>query len=92
MGWRTIGDVERATLFAPRHIAFELPDSFTIDLAEFAVRKDRQLARYHTMIRPSYGLGFVFGISWATGTPSSTGCGTPTSAACPGTSAPTRPS
>jgi IMP dehydrogenase/GMP reductase len=61
IGWRTIGDVERAALLAPRHIAFERPDTFTIDLAEFAVRKDRQLARYHTTVRPSYDLGFVFG-------------------------------
>jgi inosine-5'-monophosphate dehydrogenase len=61
VGWHTIGDVERAALLAPRHIAFELSDDFEIDLSEFAVRKDRQLDRYHRTIRPSYDLGFVFG-------------------------------
>ncbi|HEX6423192.1 MAG TPA: IMP dehydrogenase, partial [Acidimicrobiales bacterium] len=41
VGWQAIGDVDRATLLAPRHIAFELPDTFEIDLADFAIRKDR---------------------------------------------------
>ena len=76
-----IGDVERAALLAPRHIAFELPDSFTIDLAEFAVRKDRQLARYHTTIRPSYDLGFVFGTFLGDGHAFLNQVGPPTSAA-----------
>jgi IMP dehydrogenase/GMP reductase len=61
IGWHTIGEVERAALLMPRHIAFELPDRFEIDLAEFAVRIHKQLARYHRMIEPSYELGFVFG-------------------------------
>src|SRR6266852_8706824 len=45
----------------PRSIAFELPDGFEIDLREFSVRKEKQLARYETRIRPSYYLGYVFG-------------------------------
>jgi IMP dehydrogenase/GMP reductase len=61
VGWHTIGDVERADLLAPRHIAFALPDTFEIDIADFAVRKNRRLARDHRTIRPSYELGFVFG-------------------------------
>jgi IMP dehydrogenase/GMP reductase len=61
LGWHRIGEVERAALLAPRRIAFELPDTFAIDLARFAIRKNKQLARYHTTITPSYDLGFVFG-------------------------------
>src|SRR5262249_1609209 len=43
--WKEIGDASSDTLLLPQRIAFELPDSFTIDLAEFARRPSR-LARY----------------------------------------------
>jgi IMP dehydrogenase/GMP reductase len=59
--WREIGSVEYATALMPRQIAFDVPDTFAIDLREFAVRKDKQLARYHVEIAPSYDLGYVFG-------------------------------
>jgi IMP dehydrogenase/GMP reductase len=58
--WKQIGDCERATLLAPRQIAFELPDTFTIDLRDFAKRGTR-LDRYHTEIIDSYDLGLLFG-------------------------------
>jgi IMP dehydrogenase/GMP reductase len=61
LGWHQIGEVERAALLTPRRIAFELPDTFEIDLTKFALRKNKQLARYHTTVAPSYDLGFVFG-------------------------------
>jgi inosine-5'-monophosphate dehydrogenase len=61
IGWREIGDVDRATLLAPRHVRFELPDHLTIDLREFAVRTEKQLDRYETSIQDSYELGYVFG-------------------------------
>ncbi|MDQ1614235.1 MAG: dehydrogenase [Actinomycetota bacterium] len=60
IGWQAIGDVERAVALAPRRIAFELPEHLRIDLHDFAVRKSR-LARYHTDIKDSYDLGFLFG-------------------------------
>ena len=58
--WKQIGDAERATLLAPRQIAFELPDTFSIDLRDFAVRESR-LGRYETEIVDSYDLGLMFG-------------------------------
>jgi IMP dehydrogenase/GMP reductase len=61
IGWKELGALEQDVLLLPRHIAFELPDSFEIDLREFAVRKARQLARYRKIIGPSYFLGYVFG-------------------------------
>ena len=45
---------------APRLIAFEMPEHFAIDLREFSVRPG-PLARYHTDMKDSYDLGFLFG-------------------------------
>jgi inosine-5'-monophosphate dehydrogenase len=61
LGWKRVGDVERAVYLAPRRIAFELPDGFSIDLCDFAVRKEKQLRRYRTTIYDTYELGYVFG-------------------------------
>jgi len=59
--WKRIEDLERDVLLLPTQIAFELPDEFEVDLREYAVRKDKQLDRYHVQIRDSYALGYVFG-------------------------------
>jgi inosine-5'-monophosphate dehydrogenase len=61
IGWKALHSLERDVLLLPRNIAFELPDSFEVDLRDFAIRKDKQLARYRTTITPSYFLGYVFG-------------------------------
>jgi hypothetical protein len=37
--WKEIGESERDVMLLPRHIAFDLPEHFEIDLCEFAVRK-----------------------------------------------------
>jgi IMP dehydrogenase/GMP reductase len=66
--WQEIGQSERCALTLPRRIAFELPAGFTIDLREFAVRKQRQLARYNTELADSYELGYVFGTFLGDGT------------------------
>src|SRR5205823_3511220 len=58
--WKEVTEAEGDALLAPRRIAFELPDSLSIDLREFAVRPSR-LQRYRTKISDSYQLGFVFG-------------------------------
>jgi IMP dehydrogenase/GMP reductase len=58
--WKQIGDADRATLLAPRSIAFELPADLDIDLEDFAVRSG-PLARYHTRVHESYDLGLLFG-------------------------------
>ena len=58
--WKQIGEADRATLLAPRSIAFELPDRLDIDLHDFAVR-EAPLARYRTEIVESYDLGLIFG-------------------------------
>jgi inosine-5'-monophosphate dehydrogenase len=61
IGWKQIGEVEQAACLLPKQISFELPSGFEIDLREFAIRKDLQLARYRTQISDSYELGYVFG-------------------------------
>ena len=61
VGWKTLGELEQDVLLLPRNIAFELPDGFEIDLRDFAVRKEKQLARYRIKIGPSYFLGYMFG-------------------------------
>jgi IMP dehydrogenase/GMP reductase/intein/homing endonuclease len=61
IGWRKIGAVAQAVCLLPRQIAFDLPETFMIDLREFAVRKEKQLDRYQLDIAPSYDLGYLFG-------------------------------
>jgi IMP dehydrogenase/GMP reductase len=61
LAWKEVGELDRSTFLAPRRIAFELPDDFEIDLRDFATRKKKQLARYVTVIRSSYELGYLFG-------------------------------
>jgi IMP dehydrogenase len=61
LGWTEIGHALGDALLTPKTFQFELPTTFEIDLREFAVRQDKQLARYHTQIEPSYELGYVFG-------------------------------
>ena len=61
IGWREIGEADRAVCLLPRRIQFELPPHLSIDLHDFAIRKEKQLARYHTAITDSYALGFMFG-------------------------------
>jgi len=59
--WQEIGAADHSVLLSPRQITFEIPGSFEIDLREFAVRQDKQLARYSTHIGASYELGYLFG-------------------------------
>jgi IMP dehydrogenase/GMP reductase/intein/homing endonuclease len=59
--WKEIGGVECDAMLLPKHVTFELPQGFEIDLREFAVRREKQLARYQTRIADSYELGYVFG-------------------------------
>lgn len=61
IGWKQIGEAHEAACLLPRNIAFELPETFAIDLRDFAVRKERQLDRYHTAISDTYDLGYLFG-------------------------------
>jgi IMP dehydrogenase/GMP reductase len=59
--WKQVAEARRDALLLPRRIAFEVPDGFTIDLRDFAVRKKRQLARYRIEIADSYELGYLLG-------------------------------
>jgi inosine-5'-monophosphate dehydrogenase len=61
IGWMPIGEVAQGTCLFPRQVHFELPETLTLDLTEFAIRKELQLARYRTTIRESYALGYLFG-------------------------------
>jgi len=59
--WKEIGNSQYDIMLLPRHIAFNLPQHFEIDLRKFAVRREKQLKRYQTTISDSYELGYVFG-------------------------------
>jgi IMP dehydrogenase/GMP reductase len=61
LGWKEIGEVDRDVLLTPRHVTFELPAGIEISLADYAVRTDRQLARYRRTLRQSEDLGFLLG-------------------------------
>ncbi len=61
LSWQEVGAAERVTFLLPQRIRFELPEHVSIDLKAFAIRKERQLDRYHTLIPDSYELGFLFG-------------------------------
>ncbi len=58
--WKEVGTLERDVLLLPQRIAFELPDHFRLDLADFA-RRDGPLKRYNRVIEDSYELGYLFG-------------------------------
>jgi IMP dehydrogenase/GMP reductase len=66
--WKAIGEAVQDACLLPKRIGFELAASFEIDLRQFAVRKDKQLARYVTSIPDSYDLGYVFGTFLGDGT------------------------
>jgi len=68
-GWKQIGAIQQDVCLLPKHITFELPQSFTIDLREFAIRQKLQLARYRTEIPASYELGYMFGAFLGDGHP-----------------------
>lgn len=61
LGWKELGQVDRDVLLTPRHVSFELPTELRLDLADFAVRTDKQLARYVRVIEAGEDLGFLLG-------------------------------
>jgi IMP dehydrogenase/GMP reductase len=65
--WKEIGDADDVVLLLPRQVAFEIPDSFRVDLREFA-KRPQKLARYRVDIGDSYELGYVFGTFLGDGT------------------------
>jgi IMP dehydrogenase/GMP reductase len=65
--WKEIGDADDVVLLLPRQVAFEIPDSFRVDLGEFA-KRPQKLARYRVDIGDSYELGYVFGTFLGDGT------------------------
>jgi inosine-5'-monophosphate dehydrogenase len=66
--WKAIGETVQDACLLPRHIAFEMPDHLKIHLGEFAVRQQKQLARYNTEFTDSYELGYIFGTFLGDGT------------------------
>jgi inosine-5'-monophosphate dehydrogenase len=61
--WLEIGEALETTpvvALLPLRIAFDLPDTLSIDLREFA-KRDAKLARYRVDIGESYELGYLFG-------------------------------
>jgi len=62
IGWKAIGELEHGVCLLPRDLSFEWNESIRIDLREFAVRKEKQLERYHTEIEDCYELGYLFGM------------------------------
>jgi inosine-5'-monophosphate dehydrogenase len=66
--WKQVGSLDRDVMLLPRHIEFERPDHFAIDLRAFAIRQCKQLDRYRTSIVDGYELGYVFGTFLGDGT------------------------
>jgi IMP dehydrogenase/GMP reductase len=60
-GWKQIGQVQQDVCLLPKAITFDLPEKLTLDLRDFAVCQQKQLARYRTEIHESYELGYLFG-------------------------------
>jgi IMP dehydrogenase/GMP reductase len=61
LGWHAIGEIEQGTCLLPRNVHFELPETFEINLADYAIRKQQPLARYKTTLEAGYELGYVLG-------------------------------
>jgi inosine-5'-monophosphate dehydrogenase len=59
-GWQEIAQVDRAVLLAPRHITFDWPASFEIDVREHGARAER-LERYEPVARSGEDLGYLLG-------------------------------
>ncbi len=60
LSWKEVGTLQQDVFLTPQQIAFELPDSISIDLREFA-RRESRLERYVVEIADSYELGYLFG-------------------------------
>ncbi len=60
--WQEIGTVDRAALLMPRHVHFELPESLSLELADHAIRKDKQLDRYERTVTDTADFGFMLGV------------------------------
>lgn len=60
--WCEVGSVEQFACLLPNQMRFEIPTGFSIDLADFAIRKGKQLKRYNTRIQDGYELGYIFGM------------------------------
>ena len=59
--WKPIGETVQDACLLPRQIAFEMPKHLAIDLRQYAIRQQKQLARYNTTMTDSYDLGYIFG-------------------------------
>ena len=60
LAWTELGEVDRHVLLTPRHVSFDLPESFSISLADYGTRPER-LTRYTPTITPDEDLGFLLG-------------------------------
>ena len=60
--WKELKDCEHSVFLLPREIKFEMQDSFSLDLNDFAESR-RSMSGLVGLkeVRPSYGLGYLFG-------------------------------
>ncbi len=59
--WQEISASAHESMLLPRHITFELPQSFEIDLDHFASHQQQQQISSQNTISDSYELGYIFG-------------------------------
>jgi IMP dehydrogenase/GMP reductase/intein/homing endonuclease len=58
--WKPISQSKNDVLLLPKHINFEIKNSFTINLEDYSI-ENRYLERYIKNILPTYDLGYIFG-------------------------------
>ncbi len=59
--WKAVEEAADDVFCLPKELHFEWPEHLDISLGNFAVRQGQLAARYHTQIRESYDLGYLFG-------------------------------
>ncbi|WP_233218898.1 IMP dehydrogenase [Deinococcus arcticus] len=61
MRWKAVGEAQGDVFLMPRTLHFEWPETFQIDLGDFAVRQAQLAARAQTELSVGYDLGYLFG-------------------------------
>ncbi len=59
--WKEVGEAGGDVFLMPRQLAFEWPETFSLNLHDFAERHEALEARYRTQVTAGYDLGYVFG-------------------------------
>lgn len=58
--WLELGDPNLGAFLFPREVSFEMPESFEVDLSQFA-QHHSYTKNLKTILKPNYNLGYIFG-------------------------------